>query len=350
MTQQDSIAVIGAGIAGLSVARSLVSSGYDNITLYDYRGFPPASTSALAGGMLAPYGEVEHIKGVWLDAALAALGSWEAGDEEMRASCGFHKTGSLIIAHPEDRPVLERFRAHLPDDLQPFKDTGDYEPALGARFAHALMLPEDAYLNPADTLRFMTESLRNKVIFEEKQVVPADLESDIVIDCRGYEAGYENLRGVKGELAMVRNEDFQLSRPVRLMHPRYPLYIIPRAEHTFLIGATEIETSESNAGEVRVSLRSGMELLSALYSLHPSFGEADILALKSGIRPAYSDNLPKITMEDRLISCNGLFRHGYLFAPLVAEIVSALLQEQKHPFMDLLMRKDHYESQDQRAA
>ena len=53
-----------------------------------------------------------------------------------------------------------------------------------------------------------------------------------VIDCRGIDArdACPTLRGVKGEMIVVESREIALSRPVRLMHPRLPLYIVPRAD------------------------------------------------------------------------------------------------------------------------
>ena len=62
--------------------------------------------------------------------------------------------------------------------------------------------------------------------------------------------------------------EVSLRRPVRLMHPRYPLYIAPKPDHVFVIGATEIESEDTSPA----SVRSTLELLSAAYSLHSGFG------------------------------------------------------------------------------
>lgn len=97
------------------------------------------------------------------------------------------------------------------------------------------------------------------------------------------------LRGIRGEVARVYTPEITLNRPVRLLHPRYPLYIAPKENHVFVIGATQIE-SESQAP---ASVRSGLELLSALYAVHPAFGEADILEIAAGLRPTLNHHNPK---------------------------------------------------------
>ncbi|MEZ5702524.1 MAG: hypothetical protein R3E42_12140 [Burkholderiaceae bacterium] len=43
-----------------------------------------------------------------------------------------------------------------------------------------------------------------------------------------------------------------LQRPVRLLHPRHRVYIVPRADNLFVVGASEVESEDRSP----VSLRS----------------------------------------------------------------------------------------------
>jgi len=148
-------------------------------------------------------------------------------------------------------------------------------------------------------------------------IIPQDLDG-IVIDCRGLAARdtQEDLRGVKGEMILIETDEVELSRPVRLIHPRWPLYVIPREDHLFMLGATSIEAEDTG-----VSVRSALELLGAAYAVHPAFAEARIVEFGSGLRPAFPDNLPRISIEKENIAVNGLYRHGFLLAPALAELV-----------------------------
>jgi glycine oxidase len=135
-----------------------------------------------------------------------------------------------------------------------------------------------------------------------------------------------DLRGVRGEVVVVRSPDVSLQRPVRLLHPRIPLYIVPRGNGLFMIGATMIESERRGP----VSVRSAVELLNAAYALHPAFGEAEIVELGSDLRPAFPDNLPDVRRSGHVLHANGLFRHGFLLAPALArrtaEAVLSMLQ------------------------
>jgi len=88
-----------------------------------------------------------------------------------------------------------------------------------------------------------------------------------------------------------------------------------------MIGATVIESDDDGPATVR----SALELLGSAYALHPAFGEAQILDLGAGVRPAFADNVPKIVVRGRTIHVNGLYRHGFLLAPVLAELVADYL-------------------------
>ena len=200
------------------------------------------------------------------------------------------------------------------------------EPQLAGRFSDGLYLPTEGQLDGRQVLNALVDALKSMNVAChwscEREVEDLAVQYDWVIDCRGYGAksawnrpSESVLRGVRGEVARVYAPEIELSRPVRLLHPRYPLYIAPKENHIFVIGATQIE-SESQAP---VSVRSGLELLSALYAVHPAFGEANLLELATGLRPTLNHHNPEIRFnrERRLIEVNGLFRHGFMISPAV---------------------------------
>lgn len=347
MTATQTIAIRGAGIMGLTAAYCLKTAlPGTKITLYDPLmknwDFPADNASFMAGGMLAPFAEIEHMDMEWVAAGLASIDIWE----NIRLDTGFNKNGSLLVAHTEDRYILERFKTHLPADVQTPVNAQEIEPALQDRFQNGIHIECEAHLDPHKTMAALCTWLKdNGVSCSQNADTPQN--ADWTIDCRGMAADDPELRGVKGETLRVSNPEFNLSRPVRLMHPRYPLYIIPRGNGIFMIGATVIESADES-----VSLRSSMELMSALYALSPSFAEAEILELKAGIRPSYPDNLPRIRIDEdtNTISCNGLFRHGFLLAPIMAECVASHIQNKEHDFMPLFNKGLKDENHDKRAA
>ncbi len=348
MTQAQNtqdITIFGGGIMGLMAAYMLAKD--HRVTIYDPKGFPGRNASYMAGGMLAPYAEIEHMSLEWVEAGLKSIDIWQ----DIPLETGFTQGGSLLIAHPEDRYILERFQSHLPPALRAHRDVHPLEAQLSQHHPRGLFLEEEAHLDPAKTMAALCEHLKqHKNVSLNTQEASPD-PNTLTLDCRGMGANNDKLRGVKGETLIVRNTELSLKRPIRLMHPRYPLYIIPREDHVFMIGATVIESDTDE----HVSLRSSMELMSALYALHPSFADANIIEMKAGIRPSHKDNLPRITITENLIQCNGLFRHGYLLAPIMAQCVKDYLHGHSNPYMGLFndttdQKGAAHESHDQRAA
>ena len=151
-----------------------------------------------------------------------------------------------------------------------------------------------------------------------------------MIDCRGLAAREDlsDLRGVRGERLVIRSDEIVLNRPIRLLHPRFPLYVVPWGYGFYLVGATQIESDEAGA----VTVRSALDLLSTAYALHPAFGEAEIVGFGAGARPAFPDNLPRIIVRGDHIHVNGLYRHGFLLAPALAELTARYIESgETHP-------------------
>jgi glycine oxidase len=311
---ESPVSVIGAGIAGAWQALLFAKAGHA-VTLFE-RGDAgmTQATSHWAGGMLAPYCEREASEPVISRLGVRSLDLWR--DE-------FPDTpfnGSLVVSHPRDRSDFERF-AKLTSGHRRLgaEAVTELEPSLDGRFRDALFFPDEGHVEPRAVLPELharVAAAGGAVRFGSEQ--RPDQTDGIVLDCRGLFARdtQPNLRGVKGEMVIVETDEIALARPVRLIHPRWPLYIIPRAGNQFMIGATSIEREDDG-----VSVRSALELLSAAYAVHPAFGEARIVEIGSGLRPAFPDNLPRIAIDNRKIAVNGLYRHGFLLAPALAELV-----------------------------
>lgn len=150
-----------------------------------------------------------------------------------------------------------------------------------------------------------------------------------ILDCRGLAArdALADLRGVKGEMLVLRCPDVTLSRSVRLLHPRIPLYVVPRGAGVYMLGATMIEAGERG----RITARSLLEMLTAAYALHPAFGEAELVEIGVDARPAFRDNLPRIRRRGSRIYVNGLYRHGFLLAPALARMAADLVLDGQCP-------------------
>jgi glycine oxidase len=143
-----------------------------------------------------------------------------------------------------------------------------------------------------------------------------DQRFDHVFDVRGCGARPQlPVRGVRGEIFWLQAPGLQLTRPLRLLHPRHRVYLVPRAPDIVVVGASEIESEDRSP----VSVRSTVELLAAAHSVLPDLAEARIVHSESNLRPALPDNLPRVEHGPGLTRINGLFRHGWLIAPALVE-------------------------------
>ena len=193
----------------------------------------------------------------------------------------------------------------------------ELEPDLAGRFRKGLFFAAEGHLDPREAMNGLCRGLIAKgADLRFGQAFPGDSRDDAIVDCRGFAArdALPSLRGVRGEMLLVRTEEVKLSRPVRLLHPRIPLYVAPRADGLFMIGATMIESADKGG----VSVRSAIELLSAAFALHPAFGEAEIVEMSADVRPAFPDNEPRLVESDGRLYLNGAYRHGWLLAPDLA--------------------------------
>ena len=334
MTPRD-ITVAGAGIFGLWQALTLARAGH-RVRLIERSPEPfAAASSRLAGAMLAPDCEGKSAPALVHELGHVGLDLWRD------TYPGLIARGSLVVAHARDRSELTRFarmtqRHHLLDAVA----LAELEPDLHGRFAAALHFAGEAHVVTPDALAFLLAAIRaaGAEVHTGVEWNEADgLRSGLVIDCRGMAAREDlsGLRGVRGERLLIRCNEVHLSRPVRLLHPRHPLYVVPWTEDRFLVGATLLESED----EGPVTVRSALELLGLVYALHPAFGEAEISKAEHGLRPAFADNVPRAVVRSggRRISVNGAWRHGFFLAPVLAQAVAAYVNggDDRHPLLRL---------------
>jgi glycine oxidase len=319
------ILVKGAGVAGLTVAWQLYRHGFD-VTIADRADRVGTGASGFAGGMLAPWCERESAEEPVLTLGRTAADWWEAA-----LPGHVRRRGTLVVASGRDTGELDRF-ARRTTGWQWLDEAGiaELEPDLAGRFRKALFFRQEAHLDPQRALSALTaglEEARMRFLFGGE---PATSGYDRVVDCTGAAqiGRLPELRGVRGEMLILETAEINLSRPVRLLHPRHPIYIVPRERHRFMVGATMIESGDAGP----VTARSLMELLNAAYALHPAFGEARLRETGAGVRPAFPDNFPRVIEDGQTLHVNGLYRHGFLLAPAMAgEVARKLLEEHRQP-------------------
>lgn len=311
------VLVKGAGVAGLTLAHELAACGAD-VTVTEIRSGLAGSASWQAGGMLAPWCERENAQEDVITLGASAADWW---DNALPGHVA--RKGTLVLAQPRDAGELSRF-AQRTGGCEPLDgdQVSELEPDLAGRFRRGLFFAREAHLDPRRALEALQQKLAASGVKFRFNAMPDPLEdADFIAECTGVASPQAGLRGVRGEMLILHTSEIALSRPIRLLHPRFPVYVVPRSGHHFMVGATMLESDSPGP----VTARSMVELLAAACGLHPAFGEAEVVETASGVRPAYADNLPRVEMDGRTIRINGLYRHGFLLAPAMAWRATAMM-------------------------
>ena len=344
MTKALHMGIAGAGLLGRLLAWQLSRAGH-RVSVFDPSSsaqpvarsqapdpYVPTAAAFTAAGMLSPLSELDNA-----EPAVAALG-WRSITlwRQIAAQLGrpelVRAEGSLMLAHRADlgaaQRVLDRLKAATAapewqaasprEGVQPLDLAAlrALEPSVQGP-AHAWLLPGEGQIDTVAAMAALHDGAKDVDWHWGTRVLAVDggegggtlrladgrvLAFDVVID-------------VRGEVIWLDCPGHGLTRPVRLLHPRHRVYVVPRTARDVLVGASEIESEDRSP----VSLRSAVELLAAAHSVVPALAEARILKLDVNLRPALPDNNPLVAWQGRKLTINGLFRHGWLLAPALVE-------------------------------
>lgn len=346
------VAVVGAGIVGLSVALELRSRGAD-VAVYD-RGLElGAGVTIRAAGMLGAAFEwaaegdqralaalARHAGMLWPDyaARLERLGG---------GSVEYSREGAIVVARtPGEAEWLMALTAacqarNVPALTVPLKDLAVREPALSPNLLAALWLPNDQQADPVLVLqRFgaalarMGVALRfgrqvDRVSAGQHFQMPDGERYDRVVLANGVQHAplFVGPRGahlpsglpapvpVKGHMLALAPAEYA---PRHVIHAR-DVYIAPKARWT-LIGAT----TERNRADTAVDRDAVAQLRARAAALVPALADAPELTAWAGVRPGSPDDQPLIgqTAIPGVFAALGHYRNGVLLAPATAEIVA----------------------------
>jgi glycine oxidase len=336
--------IAGAGLLGRLLAWQLSHAGHE-VHVFDPA--PNAEARGAAGwtaaGMLSPVAELECADDGVFRLGLRSLELWPRVLGQLQVPVEFRFDGSLLLAHRGDEGSARRVLDLLSSKLQALGpsllvDGGSVaprpldastlrqlEPSIRGP-AHAWLLPHEGRIHTVQAMQALAAAAPGVHWHWGRGVEHCEAgllrtqdgghRFDRVFDVRGTGARPDlPVRGVRGEIFWLQAPGLQLLRPVRLLHPRHRVYLVPRAPDLVVVGATEIESEDRSP----VSLRSTVELLAAAHSVVPELAEARVVHSESNLRPALPDNLPRLEMQDGITRINGLFRHGWLIAPALVE-------------------------------
>jgi glycine oxidase len=352
MSQRPFSVVLGAGLMGRLLALRLAQAGH-RVEMYEAgQADAQGSAARVAAAMLAPLAESAITELPVVKMGRHALQVWPRLLAGLPQPVFFQQSGTVILWHRQDAAEAQRFHQQLQRTEQalpclPAAQAVDaaqltaIEPGLQHRFAQGLYLPGEGQLDNRQLLSALLAALeQHQVLVHFNSPREGDTfqpgmpgQPDWLFDCRGLggKPAWPQLRGVRGEVARLHAPQVDLTRPTRLIHPRYPIYIAPKEDHVFVIGATEIETEDLSPA----SVRSTLELLSAAYTVHSGFAEARILEIATQARPTLPDNLPAVvSTSPRGMQINGLYRHGFLISPAMADCVMEWVTHGSHRLAD----------------
>jgi glycine oxidase len=343
------IGIAGAGLLGRLLAFQLARAGHA-VTVFDPAASPEHRGAAgwTAAGMLSPMAELETANLAVFEQGVRSLDLWQCIVFELHEVAPdhpimFRQLGSLLLAHKGDEGAAKRmidllahkirtdtapshYAEHAPQALSNVA-LRSAEPAIHTS-GSAWLLPIEGQIDTVQAMTAMTAAAttlgvtwhwNESVISLAQGVIKTDTQDftfDWVFDVRGTGARPDlPVRGVRGEIFWLHAPSVALQRPIRLLHPRHRVYLVPRDGNRIVVGASEIESEDRSP----ISLRSTVELLAAAHSIIPELAEARIIHSETNLRPALLDNLPHLETQDGITRINGLFRHGWLIAPALVE-------------------------------
>ena len=328
------IGIAGAGLLGRLLAFMLSRHGHA-VHVHDPADGPESRGAAgwTAAGMLSPIAELETADERVFRWGLRSLDLWPQILRELPLPVDFRRDGSLLVAHPEDtgaaRRVLDLLARKTPAEHHaeplPAQRLAELEPAIRPG-PQGWLLPGEGRIHTVQAMQALLAGAAgvqwhwgSRVdAVEPRTLHLSDRREDFdwVFDVRGLGARPQlPVRGVRGEIFWLHAPGVVLNRPVRLLHARHRVYLVPRAPDLVVVGASEIESEDRSL----VTVRTTVELLAAAHSIVPALAEARIVHSETNLRPALPDNQPLLQTEPGLVRINGLFRHGWLIAPALSE-------------------------------
>lgn len=327
------IGIAGAGLLGRLLAWRLSTHGHA-VTVFDPASGPLDRGHAAgwtAAGMLSPWAELESADANVAELGLRSLALWADAVSRLPQPPHFRRKGSLLLAHRGDLGAAQRLvsvlqskmpSGHVPHALAA-EQLHELEPAVHGP-THAWLLEGEGQIHTVQAMRSLADAatrggVRWRWEHTVRDLAPGRIEGerfDAVFDARGVGARPDlPVRGVRGEILWLHAPGIELGRPLRLLHPRSRVYLVPRPDDVVVVGASEIESEDRSP----ISVRSLLGLLSAAHSVLPELAEARVVHTETNLRPALPDNLPCIEHRPGLTRINGLFRHGWLIAPALVE-------------------------------
>jgi glycine oxidase len=326
-----SLAVIGGGVIGLSVARQAALDGwYVRVHRTDTNG-----ASWVAGGMLAPHSEGWPGEERLLQIGLASLHSWHTGFLDGLPPEVVTARESLVVAvdraDAADLVTTGNWLAAQGHPVTMTRAARDVEPLLAQGIRHGFLAGTELAVDNRALVAALAAHCESLGVAWAPPVreLSETRDADVAVIANGIDApalwpGLD-IRPVKGEVLRLRWRRGCMPLPQRVIRARVhgrQVYLVPRADGV-VVGATQYEHGRDTAPSV-AGVR---ELLDDACEVMPALGEYELAECAAGLRPMTPDNLPLVgRLDERTLVAAGHGRSGFLLAPWTAARIAAELK------------------------
>ena len=350
---QVDVAVVGAGIVGLSIAWRLARRGLA-VAVFD-RGAVGGGASLAATGMLAAAAELEPGGSELLPLCLESQSLWPAFRDELEEAAGmsvdYRSEGTLLVALGRDEVARLRSRydlqcrAGLSVEWLGGPEVRAIEPGLRPSAAAGIFCRDDHQVDPRRVVSALRRALARcgahviencapEALLQAAgrvaglQFADASCRAPVVVVATGAWAAVNDgllaglmlpVRPLKGQALALRSPAEALRRVVWTEQ----VHLAPKAGGLLIVGATVEEAgfdAAVTAGGVYALLEGARRAL-------PSTEEMTVEAIWTGLRPTSDDDAPIIGPAglDGLLVATGHHRNGVLLAPVTARAVAELV-------------------------
>ncbi len=349
------VAIVGAGVIGLSLGWRLVAAGL-SVALFE-RDEAGAGATGAATGMLAAATELEPGGTELLALALESQRLWPQFRAELEAETeidlDYRDEGTLTVALGREEVARLRFR----HDLQ--KRAGlsvrwldgaaarALEPGLRPAVTAGIFCPDDHQVDPRQLVPALRRAIaaRGARLIEQVPVLGLDIEGGkvngvvtpeglcraaTVILANGAWAGTRELAGdaltipvrpLKGQALCLR-ANARTGLPTHVVWTEQ-VHLAPKAGGRLVVGATVEECGFDRA----VTAGAVFALLEGARRALPSIEDMEIEAVWTGFRPTSDDDAPILggCAIAGLVLATGHHRNGILLAPGTAQAIHDLV-------------------------
>jgi glycine oxidase len=351
------VVIIGGGVIGLSIARSLALRGVRDVTVVEKNEFAREASWA-AGGILAPQIEADSSNDFF---RLACASRDLYGDfaRDLRDESGIDVeldlTGTLCVAFTEEEEIEFRSRYDwqrgegLDVEWLSGGQARRLEPCLSEQVRCALRFPNDLQVENRRLVRALLISnkkfgvqLIDHCAVLDVQVIDGRVRgvntsqgligaSSIIIAAGAWSLMIDPANSIQVEPVRGQMLCFQ-AQPQIARHVIYSShgYLIPRADGRLLAGST----SEEVGFDKSVTDDGVNQITSLAREIAPAVTKLPLLDSWAGFRPRAADDLPVLGRSNEiegLVYATGHYRNGILLAPITGELIAETIVSRKTP-------------------